>query len=76
MVHPNETVIDHEKVRGGARSRRGRGDGVNLTVPITLMPGVSKQELAEILPLLKRDIISTIPNLISRGGRYAAAYGQ
>ena len=49
---------------------------MNLTVPITLMPGVSKQELAEILPLLKRDIISTIPNLISRGGRYAAAYGQ
>lgn len=75
MVHPNETVIDHEKVRGAGRSRR-RGDGVNLTVPITLMPGVSKQELAEILPLLKRDIISTIPNLISRGGRYAAAYGQ
>lgn len=75
MLHPNETVIDHEKVRAGARSRR-RGDGVNLTVPITLMPGVSKQELAEILPLVKRDIISTIPALISRGGRYAAAYGQ
>jgi hypothetical protein len=75
MVHPNETVIDHEKVRGAARSRR-RGDAVNLTVPITLMPGVSKQELAEILPLVKRDIIQTIPNLISRGGRYAAAYGQ
>ena len=75
MVHPNETVIDHEKVRAGARSRR-RGDGVNLTVPITLMPGVSKQELAELLPLVKRDIISTIPALISRGGRYAAAYGQ
>lgn len=75
MVHPNETVIDHEKVRAGARSRR-RADGVNLTVPITLMPGVSKQELAELLPLVKRDIISTIPALISRGGRYAAAYGQ
>ena len=75
MVHPNETVIDHEKVRAGSRSRRGR-EGVNLTVPITLMPGVSKQELAEILPLLKRDIIQTIPALITRGGRYAAAYGQ
>ena len=76
MVHPNETVIDHDKVRG-SRDRRGRGrDGVNLTVPITLMPGVSKQELAEILPLVKRDIISTIPALVTRGGRYASAFGQ
>lgn len=76
MVHPNETVIDHEKVRG-SRDRRGRGrDGVNLTVPITLMPGVSKQELAEILPLVKRDIIQTIPALVTRGGRYASAFGQ
>jgi len=75
MVHPNETVIDHEKVRGGARAATG-SRGVRLSVPITLMPGVSKQELAQILPLLKRDIIQTIPALIARGGRAAAAYGQ
>lgn len=74
IVHPNETVIDHDRVR--ATGRTGRRGGVNLSVPITLMPGVSKEELAQILPLLKRDIIQTIPNLIARGGRAAAAYGQ
>lgn len=74
MLHPQETVVDHTRIKKSAdRSRRG---DVNLSVPITLMPGVSKQELAEILPLLKRDIIETIPRLIARGGRYAGAFGQ
>ena len=74
IVHPNETVIDHDRVR--TTGNRGRKAGMSLSVPITLMPGVSKEELAQILPLLKKDIIQTIPALIARGGRAAAAYGQ
>ncbi|QJE95224.1 phage tail tape measure C-terminal domain-containing protein [Luteolibacter luteus] len=74
MIHPQETVIDHTRVKKAAdRSRRG---DILVSTPITLMPGVSKEELAEILPMLKRDIIDSIPRLIAQGGRYAGAYGQ
>lgn len=74
ILHPQETVIDHTKV-----SRRGGGSGgreVNLSVPIHLQPGVSREELAQILPEVQRQIIQVIPELIQRGGRYAAAFGQ
>lgn len=74
MIHPRETVIDHTKVKKSARP--GPAGGIHVSTPITLMPGVSKEELAEILPMLKRDIIETIPELIAQGGRYAGAYGQ
>lgn len=74
MIHPRETVIDHTRVKKSAR--RGPAGGIHVSTPITLMPGVSKEELAEILPMLKRDIIETIPELIAQGGRYAGAYGQ
>ena len=39
------------------------------------MPGFTDDELAEILPRIKRDIIESIPSLISRGGRFAEVYG-
>lgn len=74
MIHPRETVIDHTRVKKSARP--GPAGGIHVSTPITLMPGVSKEELAEILPMLKRDIIETIPELIAQGGRYAGAYGQ
>lgn len=75
ILHPDETVIDHTKVAASARSRREKG-GVNLSVPIHLQPGVSREELSRILPEVQRQIISIIPDLVQRGGRYASAFGQ
>ncbi|MEK7952793.1 phage tail tape measure protein [Luteolibacter soli] len=75
MVHPNETVIDHDKIRRSSGARRGGRPVINVTTPINLAPGVSHQELAKILPMLKRDIIQTIPELIAQGGRRASAFG-
>lgn len=66
VLHPNETVVDHTK---------GQQFGSpNLSVPITLMPGVSREELSQILPEVQRQIIQIIPELISRGGRYSDSY--
>jgi len=71
MLHPQETVIDHTKVRGVRRRQRG---GLNLSVPITLQPGVSHDELSRILPEVQKNIINVIPALIQRGGAYREAF--
>lgn len=71
MLHPQETVIDHTKVRGVRRRQRG---GLNLSVPITLQPGVSHEELSRILPEVQKNIINVIPSLIQRGGAYREAF--
>lgn len=74
IMHPRETVIDHAAV--GKSVRRHSRPSVNVSTPITLMPGVSREELARILPQVQRNIIDIIPALVQRGGRYAAAFGQ
>jgi TP901 family phage tail tape measure protein len=71
MLHPQETVIDHTRIRG--RRSNGRGK-VEVNAPITLMPGVSHQELAAIIPQVQSQIIQIIPELIARGGSYAAGF--
>jgi len=71
MLHPQETVIDHTKVRGSRRRQRG---AVNVSVPITLQPGVSHEELGRILPQVQKNIINIIPALIQRGGAYREAF--
>ncbi len=73
MLHPKETVIDHTKV---ARSARPSGKAINLTVPITLQPGVSHQELAAILPEVQNNLITTLIRNIERGGRLASSFGM
>ena len=72
ILHPKETVIDHTKIKSSAPRQKS----VNLTVPITLMPGVSREELAQILPQVQQNIIQIIPELLNRGGAYASAYGR
>jgi TP901 family phage tail tape measure protein len=73
MLHPRETVIDHTKV---ARSARPSEKAINLTVPITLQPGVSHQELALILPEVQTNLINTLIRNIERGGRLASSFGM
>lgn len=72
ILHPKETVIDHTKIKSSAPRQKS----VNLTVPITLMPGVSREELAQILPQVQQNMIQIIPELLNRGGAYASAYGR
>lgn len=72
MLHPRETVIDHTAVKAG--QGRGGARGVTVNTPITLMPGVSHEELANIMPVVQQNIIRLIPELIARGGSYARAF--
>ncbi len=74
LLHPQETVIDHTRIHATATKRKT--PQVNLTVPITLQPGVSREELSRILPQVQQNIIQIIPDLIARGGSYASAFGQ
>ncbi len=57
---------------GGARN----GHQINLSVPISVAPGVSREELRVTLEESQRQIIQVIPRLLQQGGRYASSYGQ
>ena len=74
ILHPRETVIDHAAI--GKAARKSAVSSVTVSAPITLMPGVSREELARIIPEVQRNIIEIIPALVRRGGRYASAFGQ
>lgn len=75
ILHPRETVIDHTRV-AAARPPASSAPALNLSVPIHLQPGVSREELARLMPVVKKDIITTVADLVTRGGRYASAFGQ
>lgn len=70
VIHPDERVIDYK--RGG----KWKGEGPNISIPITLMPGVSREELATIIPQLKRELLRTIPEAIALGGAYGESYAN
>lgn len=75
MIHPRETVIDHTKVRNTANTGRGKG-AITISMPVTLQPGVSREELARILPEFQKTVINTLVRGVERGGRLASVFGE
>lgn len=74
-IHKGEMIIPASKAEGMRRSS-GVSDGVTFHHTYNFAPGVSRAELAQIIPQIEQSTRASVLDAIGRGGKFAQAVGR